>query len=68
MLNTETKQSTPTALESATATPVNLLNGCHLYLCCLWLQENEPSESDEYQRHEETFIALVESISDPLEA
>lgn len=68
MLNTETNQPTKTAIESAAALPVNLLNGCQLYHACLWLQENESDESDEYQRNADTFIALVESISDPLEA
>ena len=68
MLNTEANQRTLTALESATHLPVNLMNGFQLYHACLWLQENEADESDEYQRQVEVFGALIEATIQTVEA
>tara|TARA_E500000331_G_C16850058_1_gene537364 strand:- start:61 stop:267 length:207 start_codon:yes stop_codon:yes gene_type:complete len=68
MLNTETKQPTKTPFESATALPVNLANGLSLHHACLWLQENEESDTEEYQSHVDVFSALIEATSVPLEA
>ena len=68
MLNTETNQRTQTAIESATLMAVNLMNGFQLYHACLWLDENEADESDEYQRQVDVFTALIEATTEPVEA
>ena len=68
MLNTETNQRNQTAIESATALAVNLMNGRSLHHACLWLQENEESDTEEYKRHVDVFSRLIEATSTPVEA
>ena len=68
MLNTETNQTNQTALESANALAVNLMNGLSLHHACLWLQENEESNTEEYKRQVDVFSALIEATSAPEEA
>lgn len=68
MLSTETNQRNQTAIESATALAVNLMNGLSLHHACLWLQENEESDTEEYNRQVDVFSALIEATSAPVEA
>lgn len=68
MLNTETNQRNQTAIENATALPVNLMNGLSLHHACLWLQENEESDTEEYSRQVDVFSALIEATAVPVEA
>ena len=68
MLNMEANRTTQTALESANALAVNLMNGLSLHHACLWLQENEESDTEEYSRQVDVFSALIEATAVPVEA